>query len=119
MSGDLPLKGSVSADYEVFKHETEPWRTAKLRVYPALGNHELSGDKVVGLKNWWTTFPELAERRWYSVEFWNAYFIAFDSDIEFTSGSPQRLWVVDQLDHLPKQTKYLVIKMDQPTLWYT
>jgi acid phosphatase type 7 len=114
ISGDLPLKGSVSDDYTVFKQETEPWRKANLRVYPALGNHELSGDKVVGLKNWWTTFPELAERRWYSVEFRNAYFIALDSDIELTAGSPQRLWVEDQLAHLPKQTKFVLIEMHHP-----
>ena len=29
----------------------------KLRVYPALGNHELVGDTQKCLTNWWTAFP--------------------------------------------------------------
>jgi 3',5'-cyclic AMP phosphodiesterase CpdA len=114
ISGDLPLKGSVSADYDVFKHETEPWRTAKLRVYPTLGNHELSGDKVVGLKNWWATFPELAGRRWYSVQFGNAYFIALDSDMDLIAGSQQRAWLTDQLAHLPKETQFVMLELHHP-----
>ena len=65
LSGDVPYDGSHVGDYEVFHQETAPWRDAKLRVYPALGNHELHGDEVREPKNWWAAFPELKGRRWY------------------------------------------------------
>src|SRR5580698_5757782 len=41
INGDLPYHG-VAADYEVYRAETQVWRDKHLRVYPALGNHELS-----------------------------------------------------------------------------
>ena len=47
LSGDVPWHGSQVADYDEFRRETQIWRDAHLRIYPALGNHELSGDKGV------------------------------------------------------------------------
>lgn len=49
--GDVPYKGGNPADYDEFRAETAPWRAAKLRVYPALGNHEFVGDTEQCLKN--------------------------------------------------------------------
>jgi 3',5'-cyclic AMP phosphodiesterase CpdA len=114
VSGDLPYNGSVSADYDVFRKETEIWRTEKLRVFPTLGNHELSHDPALGLKNWWATFPELKGRRWYSVQFGNAYFIALDSDVPLTAESEQRKWLADQLAHLPKETQFVLVELHHP-----
>src|ERR1035438_1688771 len=68
LNGDLPWHGGEQADYEVYRTETERWRTNQLRVYPALGNHEFSRCEVSQcLENWWAAFPELRGRRWYSV----------------------------------------------------
>ena len=41
INGDLPYRG-VAEDYAVSRRESQPWRDRHLRVYPALGNHELS-----------------------------------------------------------------------------
>jgi hypothetical protein len=114
ISGDLPYDGSNAADYEVFRKETEPWRAAKLRVYPALGNHELAHDAVKGLRNWWTAFPRLEEHRWYSVEFGNAYMIVLDSNLPLTVGSVQQTWLANQLAHLPKQTRFVMVELHHP-----
>jgi 3',5'-cyclic AMP phosphodiesterase CpdA len=116
ISGDLPYKGAVSNDYAVFKTETEIWRTSHLRVYPALGNHELNGGEAVGLGNWWAAFPELNQRRWYSVSFGNAWFLNIDSNAPLTAGSQQQAWIADQLKSLPKAVQFVFITMHHPVV---
>src|SRR5277367_2680615 len=67
INGDIPWHG-IAEDYAVFRDETRPWRERKLRVYPALGNHEFSAClEPACLERWWDAFPELRGRRWYSV----------------------------------------------------
>src|SRR5579863_5703909 len=66
MNGDLPLAGNVTNDYAVFRTETKIWRDLHMHVFPVLGNHEFTGDAQRDLENWWTNFPELRNRRWYS-----------------------------------------------------
>jgi hypothetical protein len=114
ISGDLPYSGNNEDDYAVFHTETAAWRDEKLRVYPALGNHELHGDEKRQPSNWWNTFPELKGRRWYSVEFGNAYFICLDSDLPLVLGSRQQKWLADQLNHLPNKAQFVFINMHHP-----
>ncbi|HEY0759147.1 MAG TPA: metallophosphoesterase [Acidisarcina sp.] len=114
LSGDVPYDGSVANDYEVYRQETAAWREAKLRVYPAMGNHELHGDEVQHPTNWWNNFPELNGRRWYSVEFGNAYIITVDSNLPLTDNSRQQAWVLDQLTHLPRSTKFVFVSLHHP-----
>jgi len=114
LSGDVPYSGNVENDYVVYHQETEPWRTNKLRVYPAMGNHELHGDEVLEPKNWWNAFPEFKGRRWYSVEMGNAYIITLDSNLSLLPGSRQYGWLVDQLTNLPKTARYVFFSMHHP-----
>ncbi len=114
ISGDLPYDGANPDDYRVFQQETGAWRDAHLRVYPALGNHELHRDEIREPRNWWTAFPELKGRRWYSVAFGEQYLIAVDSDLSLTAGSPQQLWLADQLQQLPKETHFVFISLHHP-----
>ncbi|HEX4165704.1 MAG TPA: metallophosphoesterase family protein [Bryobacteraceae bacterium] len=81
LNGDLPLSGNVKNDYSVFHTETQPWRDAHLLVFPALGNHEFHGDPQLCLQNWWEAFPQMRNRRWYSVQLGSrVYLLAIDSD---------------------------------------
>jgi hypothetical protein len=81
LNGDLPLSGDVKNDYSVFHTETQPWRDAHLLVFPALGNHEFHGDPQLCLQNWWEAFPQMRNRRWYSVQLGSrVYLLAIDSD---------------------------------------
>lgn len=114
LSGDLPFNGFLASDYAIYRAETESWRKAGLRIYPALGNHELRGDQARGLKNWWDTFPELKGRRWYSVQFGNAYVITLDSSQALTENSEQQKWIAEQLDHLPRQTQFVFFSLHHP-----
>jgi calcineurin-like phosphoesterase family protein len=114
ISGDLPYDGSNLDDYAVFHSETAAWRSHHLRIYPALGNHELHKDEAREPKNWWAAFPELQGRRWYSVAFGEQYILALDSDLPLTEGSRQQLWLADQLHHLPAKTRYVFFSLHHP-----
>ena len=115
MNGDVPYSGDNVNDYAVYKTETEVWRKENLHVYPALGNHEFHGDPQQALEHWWSAFPELRDRRWYSVELGRAiYTIALDSDASLKSGGDQLNWLNGQLTNLPKSTRVVFISLHHP-----
>ncbi|MGB9028885.1 MAG: metallophosphoesterase [Acidobacteriaceae bacterium] len=116
LTGDVPWHGTVAADYAEFKLETAVWRTENLRVYPTLGNHEFSGKGSDDpLQDWWSTFPELKNRRWYSVALGSrVYLTCIDSDADLTPGTPQRTWLEDQIAHLSPKVEFVILAMHHP-----
>jgi acid phosphatase type 7 len=117
INGDLPFHG-VAADYDVYRAETQIWRDKHLRVYPALGNHELSGCfESICLDRWWSAFPELHGMRWYSVAVGSQLIgIALDSDTSLLPGSVQRIWLESQITSLDPQVRVVLIVMHHPPL---
>jgi hypothetical protein len=115
LNGDVPYSGDVVNDYEVFKAETKLWRDEHLHFYPALGNHEFHGDPQQALEHWWAAFPELRDRRWYSVQLGKSiYTLALDSDTTLLPGSDQRKWIDSQLKGLPASVKFVIISLHHP-----
>lgn len=116
LNGDVPWHGGVADDYSVYRTETRPWRDARLRIYPALGNHEFADcEPEHCLANWWQTFPELRGRRWYSVQLGNAVCaIVLDSDTSLLAHSQQSRWLEMQLASLPGSVKFVLIAMHHP-----
>ncbi|GAC1361532.1 MAG: hypothetical protein NVSMB3_09800 [Acidobacteriaceae bacterium] len=115
LTGDVPYKGSDAADYANYKVESAPWRDAGLRVYPAMGNHELSGGEAQGVENWWAAFPELRGRRWYSVALGSRiWMVQLDSTSDLRDGSPQRAWLETQLKSMPKLVDFVLIGLHHP-----
>lgn len=115
LTGDVPYRGSDAADYEDYKVESAPWRDAGLRVYPAMGNHELAGGAEQGVANWWTAFPELRGRRWYSVALGTRiYMIQLDTMSDLRDGSAQRVWLDAQMKALPKTVDFVMIGLHHP-----
>jgi hypothetical protein len=115
INGDLPFHG-IAADYEVYRAETQVWRDKHLRVYPALGNHELSACfESSCLDRWWSAFPELRGRRWYSVAVGGKLIgIALDSDAPLSPGSAQRTWLESQITSLDPAVRVVLIVMHHP-----
>ncbi|MEO7205802.1 MAG: metallophosphoesterase [Steroidobacteraceae bacterium] len=115
MNGDLPFHG-IDADYEVYRAETQVWRDKHLRVYPALGNHELSAClESICLDRWWNTFPELRGMRWYSVAVGSKVVgIALDSDTSLLPGSAQRIWLESQITSLDPAVRVVLIVLHHP-----
>lgn len=116
LNGDVPWHGGEKADYAVYQTETAAWRTNHLRVYPALGNHEFSHCEVPQcLENWWTAFPEIRDRRWYSVALGRRlYAIQLDSGTSLLPGSDQRQWLESQIASLPASVQFVLITLHHP-----
>lgn len=114
ISGDLPYRGGNDADWQVVDKEIKPLWDAKIRIYPALGNHEFMGGEKNSLQNWWKRFPDLEGRRWYSVLFGNCYFIVLDSDSRLENGDAQERWLSAQLEHLPVEADFVFFLMHHP-----
>jgi acid phosphatase type 7 len=117
INGDLPFRGIV-ADYEVYRAETRIWRAKNLHIYPALGNHELSACYESScLDRWWSVFPELHGRRWYSVAVGSKLVgIALDSDSSLSPGSAQRLWLEAQVSAIDPAVRVVLIVLHHPPL---
>jgi acid phosphatase type 7 len=115
VNGDLPWHG-VTEDYEVFRSETGAWRDRHLRIYPALGNHEFSQcAEPVCLERWWTAFPELRGRRWYSVALGSKVLgLVLDSDAPLLPGSEQRLWLEQQIAAMGRGVRFVLIALHHP-----
>jgi hypothetical protein len=115
MSGDVPYKGTDPDDYRIFQEETKAWRDQNLRVYPALGNHELSGGVEKGVAEWWKAFPELKGMRWYSVALGDRIsLMELDSTSDLTAGSKQIKWLRAQLTALPSSVDFVMISLHHP-----
>jgi hypothetical protein len=115
LNGDLPWHGS-GADYDVMRRETAAWRDAKLRVYPALGNHEFSQcAEQQCLELWWNAFPELRGRRWYSVALGSRVLgVILDSDLPLFAGGEQRAWLEGQFAALDARVRLVLIVLHHP-----
>jgi len=121
VSGDLPYRGGLNEDWDVYRRETAPWTAEKLRVYPTVGNHELVPSQESGFPNYFAEFPWLGGRRWYSVQLGSVYLIALDSNggyVEepFLPGEAQRRWLETQLDHLPPEVNFVFFLTHMPLL---
>jgi len=116
LNGDVPWRGGEPNDYRVYAEETQIWRDANLRIFPALGNHEFAGcDVPQCLANWWAAFPKLKGRRWYSVRLGTKiYAIALDSDDSLLPGSEQLRWLKRQIASLPGEIEFVMITMHHP-----
>jgi acid phosphatase type 7 len=116
LNGDVPWHGGNPKDYEIYRAETQVWRDANLRVFPALGNHEFANCEVPQcLANWWAAFPKLKGRRWYSARLGSKiWIIALDSDDSLLPGSDQRHWLESQIASLPHEIEFVLITMHHP-----
>src|SRR5580700_7448507 len=79
IGGDLVYGGANVNDWRVFDSETAVWAQNKIPVYPALGNHELYGNEKIALENYFQRFPQLQNRRYYSVRAANTLLLMLDS----------------------------------------
>ncbi|MGO9718908.1 MAG: metallophosphoesterase family protein [Steroidobacteraceae bacterium] len=115
INGDLPWHG-MAADYDAYRTETRQWREQRLRIYPALGNHEFAACwEPECLKRWWSEFPQLSGRRWYSVALGSRVLaLALDSDASLLAGSEQRVWLEGELGAQSPTIRLVLIVMHHP-----
>jgi Icc-related predicted phosphoesterase len=111
--GDITYNGDDVSDWKVYDRETAVWSKNKIRVYPALGNHDLHGDLRVALKNYFERFPQLHGSRFYAVRIANALMLTLDSALDET-GSAQGRWLRNQLLRLPDGVDFVFVVLHHP-----
>jgi|ERR1700730_15558041 len=113
IGGDIVYAGENPKDWQVWDAETSVWREHKVKVYPALGNHDLKGDEKVALGNYFERFPELQRSRYYSVRVGSSLLLVIDSALEEMSG-PQGDWLHAQLQQLPANLNFVFLVFHHP-----
>ena len=111
--GDITYNGNDPNDWKVYDSETAIWREKHIRVYPALGNHDLHGDLKVSLANYFQRYPELDHSLYYSVSTGNMLLLTLDSALDETSGA-QGDWLKNKMDAVPAGVDFVVIVLHHP-----
>jgi acid phosphatase type 7 len=138
INGDLVFNGDNTGDWAVYDRETEKLRNAGIKIFPVLGNHDLGDDesgaftshfhrflralknydsrrgRSDALANYFQRFPEIQERRWYSLRAGNVLLFMLDSNSDQKPGSAQRQWLVDSLSTVPGEVDFVVLVMHHP-----
>jgi hypothetical protein len=109
LTGDTPFTGADPADWMVFQHETESWRSLKAVQLPTIGNHDVHGGAPAGIANYIKNFPDIDGHRYYSALMGSMEVISLDFTLPCGPSSYQGRWFAGQLDHLPAQVEFLVI----------
>ena len=113
LTGDIVYNGYDKDDWKVWDSETSVWRTKSIPVYPALGNHDLHGDEIIALGNYFERFPDLKNSVYYSVRAANIFLLVLDSSIDESAG-PQGQWLTRKLDHIPGDVDCVFIVFHHP-----
>jgi Icc-related predicted phosphoesterase len=113
IGGDISYNGDDTNDWRVWDSETEVWRQRRIPVYPALGNHDLHGNKTIALANYFQRFPEIGKSRYYSVRAANTLMLVLDSSLDETSGA-QGEWLAKKLDGVPSDVDFVFLVLHHP-----
>jgi Icc-related predicted phosphoesterase len=112
-TGDIVYDGYDVSDWKIWDSETSIWRSKKIPVLPALGNHDLHGDPNIALGNYFQRFPELKGSRYYSVRAGNSLLLVLDSSLDEVSG-PQGQWIASKLDNVSSQVDFVFVMLHHP-----
>jgi acid phosphatase type 7 len=114
LTGDTPYTGSSPADWQVFQDETRAWRDQHILQLPTTGNHEIKGDRTIGINNYLANFPSIGKHRYYSALLGSVEVISLDCTLSSASSSPQGRWFSAQLNQVPPQVEFLFILYHMP-----
>jgi acid phosphatase type 7 len=121
ISGDIPFRGAVASDWNVYENEIQPLKKARIPILPTLGNHEfynrrLSTDRRDGITNFYAHFPNIPyriERPWYSVRYADALIFVLDS-ADGDDTQAQIDWLKANLALAPDGIKNVFLLMHRP-----
>jgi len=81
-SGDLVARGSSEGQWKAWDESHRAIFDAKIPFYPALGNHEYTGDNKEALGYFNQRFPALGGCKWYAIQSGPLYFVILDSNFD-------------------------------------
>jgi hypothetical protein len=117
--GDLVLRGASTASWMDFDALHGGIRREGIPYFPILGNHELQGDTEAGLRNYFTRFPHLEGRRWYSFQWKHVGFIMLDSNLSTLTPkqrADQMQWYAAELERFEgsPDVEHVIVCTHQP-----
>lgn len=80
--GDLVFQGASTGHWEEFDDNASSIREQGIPVFPVLGNHEYYGDNSEALSQYFSRFPALHNRQWYSFRFRSIAFVLLNSNFD-------------------------------------
>jgi hypothetical protein len=136
ITGDLVFRGFHAEDWTFFDRAIKPLRDSGMRIFPAIGSHEVgpfppqrwgrkafqeiekkSEDYIAsrGLDNYYKDFPEISHKPWYSIRYANCYFLILNSETDDEpSIAAQGLRIRTQLDAIPSDVDYVLVALHRP-----
>jgi predicted phosphohydrolase len=81
--GDLVFCGSSASAWADFDRLCGPLRSAGIRTYSVLGNHEYWISKRPALANYFQRFPHLRNRHWYALRYGPVGLLFLDSNVQW------------------------------------
>lgn len=136
ITGDFVFRGFHAEDWTYFDRAIKPIRDRDVRIFPAIGNHEVGpfpsktyGSNALqeieketeqriaslGLDNYYKEFPDIHQKPWYSVRYANCYFLVLDSEInDEQSNGTQDQWIKNQLESMPTEVEYIFVALHRP-----
>jgi 3',5'-cyclic AMP phosphodiesterase CpdA len=98
--GDLTTMSSSQEHWSYFDNMNAEYRSRKIPYFPVLGNHDYYISDTIALKNYFSRFQFLENRRWYSFTWKNTAFIMLDSNMSALTQqqmAQQAEWYVQEL----------------------
>jgi acid phosphatase type 7 len=114
MTGDIVLTGDHADDWKIYEKESKPLHDAGITIFPVIGNHDLRDTPAKALPYFFQHFPELKERRCYSVDAGPVFIIVLDSQSDESEEGEQGRWLLSQLDQLPASADFVVVAFHRP-----
>jgi 3',5'-cyclic AMP phosphodiesterase CpdA len=106
-TGDLVYNGLNDEHWSIFNSiVADLLKVAPM--YPAIGNHELGTLQIQQELN----LPN--EGKWYSVDVNHIHFVMLDVISDYSEGSPQYEWLLNDLKNQPKGTAFTVVLTHYP-----
>jgi predicted MPP superfamily phosphohydrolase len=135
-TGDFVFRGFHAEDWSHFDKAIQPLRDRGVRIFPAIGNHEVgpfpplssnsnpfqeieseTKEKVAarGLENYYREFSSIPKNPWYSVRYANCYFLILDSELDDEkSNAAQEQWITAQLKSMPSEIDHIFVVLHRP-----
>jgi hypothetical protein len=118
-TGDMVHSGGIcSGSDSSWKQYLRAWlglygnTIGRVPVFPALGNHDLDGGSCgyqafASIFHLPTNAPAGSQEQYYSFDWAGAHFIALDSNQNLHRGSPQHLWLSEDLRNSAHEWKFV------------
>ena len=117
--GDLTVRGGAEKYWHEFDDLHKNLREKKIAYFPILGNHEFYGNRRKALQHYFSRFPHLEYRRWYSFSWMNIGLILVDSN--FSNLAPEQIeeqaqWYLGELEKFEKDERvdYVIVCCHEP-----